>query len=102
MAREAEGWPQQSGRPAVGSLPRHNGGPVAANITTTGSFGLSAGGAGVTTLVTATKIHSTTPLVPAKTSAAPSRLILTYVPEPGGLWLLACGAIALGAARQRS
>ena len=68
------------------------------NVTTTGSFNLTAGGGGTIQLVVANKLVTSAPSFGLQsTTSSPTILRLRYngVPEPGTLLLLGAGALGL-------
>jgi hypothetical protein len=74
------------------------------DVTAMGTFALTGLGGGHVSLVTPTKVTITGPLVARKTASF-TRLNLTFaptvLPEPGALFLLAAGAVALLSRRRR-
>jgi hypothetical protein len=66
------------------------------DFTAMGSFNLNAQGGGTVTLVSPSKISIDGPLAQRRTVAGLTTLVLTFVPEPGPLLLLAGGAVGLG------
>jgi hypothetical protein len=70
------------------------------NVTAMGSFNLTANGGGIVTLVSPSKVSIDGP-VSYRRTASFTKLVLSFVPEPGALLLLGAGALALVARRGR-
>jgi hypothetical protein len=70
------------------------------NVTTMGSFSLTAQGGGMVTLISPSKISIDGPASQRRTVGV-TRLMLSFVPEPGSLLLLAGAALALASAGRR-
>jgi hypothetical protein len=70
------------------------------NVSAMGSFNLTAMGGGTVTLVSPSKVSIDGPLAQRR-SAGFTKLVLTFIPEPGTLFLLGGAALALAFAMRR-
>ncbi len=71
------------------------------NVTAAGSFGLTPMGGGAVTLVSPSRVSIDGPLIHRRTAAF-TKLVLTFVPEPSTLLLLGAAGLALWLRSQRA